>query len=325
MPYGKVLIVDDVESNLYVAKGLLTPYELTVDTVISGFAAIDKIRAGEIYDIIFMDHMMPHMDGVETTHKLRAMGYRGVIVALTANALTGNREMFIENGFDEFISKPIDITFLNSILNMFIRDRHPKEAKKYSAEMMDSSKNKTKEITPNLIKAFLRDAENAVATLTNLDIDKDDLKSFITTVHSMKSALANINEYSKSSFAQAMETAGRNNDKDYIRRHINDFKKILNELIDNLKSDISEDSDDSDIQEDLTLLKKHLMIMLEACEEYEDSIVYKNLDILNDKQWKKSTLDEFEKIRNLLFLESDFDAAALLIKKLCQNKLFCMF
>ena len=123
MPYGKVLIVDDVETNLYVAEGLMSAYDLQIETAISGFLTIEKIESGKIYDIIFMDHMMPDMDGIETTLKLRSLGYTGAIVALTANAIVGNAEMFKQIGFDDFISKPIDLRQLNSILNRYIRDK----------------------------------------------------------------------------------------------------------------------------------------------------------------------------------------------------------
>jgi CheY-like chemotaxis protein len=124
MPYGKVLVVDDVTINIYVAEGLMMPYELSVETVNSGFHAIDLIRDGSTYDVIFMDHMMPEMDGIETTQKLRELGYTGTIVALTANALLGNDEMFMQNGFDGFISKPIDTLQLDALLNKFIREKH---------------------------------------------------------------------------------------------------------------------------------------------------------------------------------------------------------
>ena len=124
MPYGKVLVVDDLETNLYVARGLLEPYELNIETVKSGFAAIDLIKKGHIYDIIFMDHMMPEIDGIETTAKIRELGYKGVIVALTANALAGNEDMFKQKGFNDFISKPIDISHLDLCLNKYIRGPH---------------------------------------------------------------------------------------------------------------------------------------------------------------------------------------------------------
>ncbi|MCL2186216.1 MAG: ATP-binding protein [Treponema sp.] len=134
MPYGSVLVVDDVEINLYVACEILLSYKLEVEMADSGIAAIEKIINGKKYDVIFMDHMMPKMDGIETTKKLRELGYTGFIIALTANALVGNDKMFQNNGFDEFIPKPIDINQINTILNKFVRDMHPEEAKKYQPD-----------------------------------------------------------------------------------------------------------------------------------------------------------------------------------------------
>jgi PAS domain S-box-containing protein len=131
MPYGKVLIVDDIETNIYVASGLLKPYGLTIESVTSGQMAIDAVKAGKTYDIMFMDHMMPGMDGIEATKIIRGLGYNLPIVALTANAIIGNAETFMSNGFDAFISKPIDVRQLAETLHKFVRDRHPMEAAKY--------------------------------------------------------------------------------------------------------------------------------------------------------------------------------------------------
>ena len=126
MTYGSVLIVDDVETNLYVARGLMSPYGLSIDTVLSGFDAIRRIESGKTYDVIFMDHMMPRMDGIETTNRIRSLGYLRPIVALTANAVVGQAEVFLLNGFDGFISKPIDPRRMNQTLNELIRDKHNK-------------------------------------------------------------------------------------------------------------------------------------------------------------------------------------------------------
>ena len=127
MPYGKVLVVDDVSINLHVAVGLMRPYQLNVETASSGFQAIDMIKSGKTYDVIFMDHMMPQMDGIEATHQLRTLGYTGAIVALTANALAGNDQMFLRSGFDGFISKPIDMRHLDAVLHTFIRAKYVDE------------------------------------------------------------------------------------------------------------------------------------------------------------------------------------------------------
>jgi signal transduction histidine kinase/ActR/RegA family two-component response regulator len=118
----RVLVVDDVDINLEVAKGLMEPYGLIVDTVLSGKEAIEKIRNGEPrYDMILMDHMMPEIDGIEAVRIIRkeidSEYARNIpIVALTANALAGNAEMFMEKGFNGFLSKPIEIKPLDETL-----------------------------------------------------------------------------------------------------------------------------------------------------------------------------------------------------------------
>ena len=121
MPYGSVLVVDDVDSNLFVAKGLLVPYLLQVDTASSGYEAINLIKKGKVYDIIFMDHMMPEMDGIEALRAIRKTGYKHPVVVLTANATRNAKEMFLEAGFDAFVSKPIDPYLLDEVLNKYIK------------------------------------------------------------------------------------------------------------------------------------------------------------------------------------------------------------
>ncbi|MDR2476587.1 MAG: response regulator [Treponema sp.] len=138
MPYGKVLVVDDVETNLDVAKGLMLPYGLSIDFASSGVDAIKKIRAaGENagssrYDLVLMDHMMPGMDGVEAVRIIRSeidSDYARTVpvIALTANALAGNEEMFLTHGFNAYISKPIDVMQLDVALNTWVRNKQSKE------------------------------------------------------------------------------------------------------------------------------------------------------------------------------------------------------
>jgi len=123
MPNGSVLVVDDIETNLYVAKGLLELYGIKTKTCTSGQEAIELIKQGNIFDIVFMDEMMPVMSGTETMNALRQMGYKQPIVALTANAMIDQAEEFIRNGFDGFISKPIQSKQLNAILQKYVRDK----------------------------------------------------------------------------------------------------------------------------------------------------------------------------------------------------------
>ncbi|GHV91341.1 hypothetical protein AGMMS50268_18440 [Spirochaetia bacterium] len=111
MPKGRALVVDDVQTNLDVAQRLMQPYGLRVDGVKSGPEAIELIRSGNPpYDMIFMDHMMPGMDGIETTRIIRKLDTEYArdlpIVALTANALAGNRELFFQNGINRLVQQP---------------------------------------------------------------------------------------------------------------------------------------------------------------------------------------------------------------------------
>jgi CheY-like chemotaxis protein len=119
--------VDDTEANLYVAKLLMVPYGLQIHTATSGYEAIALIRDGQAYDILFMDHMMPKMNGMEATRIIRDLGYAAPIIALTANAVVGQADIFLTNGFDGFIAKPIDMRLLDVTLNKYIYDKQPPE------------------------------------------------------------------------------------------------------------------------------------------------------------------------------------------------------
>jgi signal transduction histidine kinase/CheY-like chemotaxis protein/HPt (histidine-containing phosphotransfer) domain-containing protein len=129
VPYARVLVVDDVATNLDLARGIMKPYGMTVDCVKSGQAAIDLVRKGEPrYNAIFMDHMMPGMDGIEAAQIIRNeidSDYARTIpiIALTANAITGNDKFFLNNGFQDFLTKPIDIIKLNDAINRWVRDK----------------------------------------------------------------------------------------------------------------------------------------------------------------------------------------------------------
>ena len=125
MPHVRVLVVDDVEINLEVAAVCLEPYKMQVDCVDNGQEAVRRIENGEPrYDMIFMDHMMPGMDGIEAVHAIRALKTQYAesipIIALTANALAGNEKMFIENGFQGFLAKPIELQTLDEILHTWL-------------------------------------------------------------------------------------------------------------------------------------------------------------------------------------------------------------
>lgn len=123
----RALIVDDEPMNLVVATGTFRDYGMITETAASGQESIDKFR-DKTYDIVFMDHMMPEMDGVEAMKRLKQMaaekGRSILIVALTANAVSGAREMFLSEGFDGFIAKPIDIMEFERVMKRILPPRN---------------------------------------------------------------------------------------------------------------------------------------------------------------------------------------------------------
>ncbi|MDR2503372.1 MAG: response regulator [Deltaproteobacteria bacterium] len=129
LPYARVLIVDDVQNNLDIAKGMMKPYGMSIDCVHSGQEAIDLVRREQVkYSAIFMDHMMPGMDGLEAVRIIReeiGTEYAKTvpIIALTANAVTGNEDIFMSRGFQAFISKPIDLMLLDALIRRWVRDK----------------------------------------------------------------------------------------------------------------------------------------------------------------------------------------------------------
>jgi len=117
-----VLLVDDFPDNLRVAEGLIRPYQMRVRACRNGREAFDLVQAHD-FDLVLMDHMMPEVDGIEATTRIRALGGRFTvlpIVALTANAMDGMREFFLERGFSDYIAKPIAPAILDTVLARWI-------------------------------------------------------------------------------------------------------------------------------------------------------------------------------------------------------------
>ena len=219
MPYGRVLVVDDVDTNLYVARSLLNFYQINVETASNGYAALDKLEGGDTYDIVFMDHMMPGIDGIETTKILRRNGYREPIVALTANALIGQAEEFLKNGFDGFISKPIQTTHLDAILRKFIKDKHcpdspaeegeaPAEADGGFDDYMQNS-----EILQVVYREFL-DTQAGVAGEIRAALDGGDFQTAQRLAHSLKGLAGLLGDERLVELSGASEKTFRANERD---------------------------------------------------------------------------------------------------------------
>jgi PAS domain S-box-containing protein len=320
MPYGKVLIVDDVETNLYVAKGLMSPYGLSIDTVNSGFETIEKIRSGESYDIVFMDHFMPKMDGIEAAKIMRGMGYTQPIIALTANALTGQAQIFADNGFDGFISKPIDIHQLNAVLNKMVRDKHQGNMPELKRQTEDgrndysTGRSMQPPVNPQLREAFIRDAGKAAVILETMHSNNyrraDDMQIYIINVHAMKSALTNIGETELSGAASRLEEAGRIRNIAVITEETPAFLAALHKVIEKLKPEENEDDTEGGINgDDRYYLQEKLAVIQKACAEYDNKSAKDNLAKLREKIWPHKVMELLDAV-TIHLLHGEFTKAS---------------
>ena len=315
MPYGNVLIVDDVETNLHVTRGLMAPYGLSIELVSSGYEAIEKVKNGKVYDIIFMDHMMPGMDGIEATKIIRELGYTQPVVALTANALIGQVKIFMDNGFNDFISKPIDIRQLNNVLNKLIRDKQTPEV---IAEARRQKDEKAKYVQvmqaadAALQTIFVRDAKNALqvfeSTIKNLaGTSDDDLHLYAVKAHAIKSALANIGEMTLSQMAFTLEKAGKERNRGIIEHKTQGLIDALESIIERSESE----KKSTENEEDADYLRCQLRTISEACADYDIDSANDALTNLSKMSWTNETKELLEQIAGHL-LHSDFEEAGSL-------------
>ena len=309
MPYGKILIVDDVETNLYVAKGLLIPYQLQVEMAGSGKAAIDKVKNGNVYDIIFMDHMMPEMDGIEATKKIRELGYTAPIIALTANAVAGQAENFLSQGFDDFISKPIDMRQMNEVLNKLIRNKQTEETIENARKYKKGATASSEPIDAGLLAIFAKDAKKAIENMSavyeNIDnASEKELDLYSINAHAMKGALSNISEPQCAEKAFELEKAGKDGDREVIKNDTKEFLDILNKII--LKIEANTKKKPEVLTEDKDYLRAELKKIAVACSDYDKKTAKNTLAAIKEKPWTKETEAILDKITELL-LHSEFE------------------
>jgi len=328
MPYGKVLVVDDIESNLYVATCMLTPYRLQVETAGDGFEAVKKVKDGNIYDIIFMDHMMPGLNGIDAMKAIRETGYLKPIVALTANAVSGQEEIFIESGFDGFISKPIDSRELNQYLIGFIRNEQTPEVieearRKQAEEAVDNMTSELEEgLTPEMITFFLRDTEKALKvieeTLAICQADKDAdgelIETFIISTHGMKSVLRNIGEPKLSEVALELELAGKAYDIAVIIKETPKFISSLKSLVEKYQP-VCNNININLTGDDIVYLKDNMEKIKTACQSFDKKTIKLILDEIKVKDWPSHIKDGIIELEAHV-LHSAFDKVKTLVDEI---------
>jgi DNA-binding response OmpR family regulator len=255
------------------------------------------------------------MDGIETTKKLREMGYDEPIVALTANAVAGQAEIFLNNGFNDFLSKPIDIRQMNNTLNKLIRDKQPPEvieAARNEFNTRHNTKPKSKSVNdPAMIEAFVRDAQKALKTLEEImhrnDYnDENNLRTYVINVHGIKNPLINMGRAELSASAMKLESAGRDKNFDVIITETPAFITSLKALVTELTPE--EAQPEEEIKDDVMLLREKLAAIKNACGEYDRKTANDSIDELKNTKWSKSVKDLLYEISECL-LHSDFEEA----------------
>ncbi|MDR2924264.1 MAG: response regulator [Treponema sp.] len=346
-PDAALLVVDDISTNLKVAEGLLAPYKAAVDTCLGGAEAVELVKRRN-YDVVFMDHMMPEMDGIEATAAIRgwekSLAEQGIahnevpIIALTANAVSGMREMFIEKGFNDFLAKPIDISKLDETLTRWI----PKEKRKMGTENRKISKENEGHDPPvpkgtlpppqslvpipgvnmaegialtggtevfyrRVLALFQKDALERLPRLQTVPEAKD-MNNFITHVHSLKSASASIGAAGLSEQAAALEIAGKTGDLAFIKDNLHNFAVQLTELVENIRAAL--EPKEAAIP-DSSLLTAHSSLLTElqtALKSQNTAEIDRILNELNQKQLDPKIREALEKISDDVLMAEFGDA-----------------
>lgn len=258
-PNAHVLVVDDNRMNIRVVEGLLKEYQIKVTYATSGQEALKTIEK-MCFDFVFMDHMMPEMDGIETMHRIRdKVGhyYQKVpIIALTANAVPGNREMFLEEGFNDFVAKPLEMSVLERVLRRNLpeeklvfqtnREQQPvTQQSEGSSDKEESLHIGDLDVEQGLLycggrQAYLEILERCLEEgakereLLDKLYEKQDWKNYTIRVHGLKSTMNSIGAIPLFEMAKKLEMAGKSKDIDYILKEhkdmIGEYIRVMEEL-----------------------------------------------------------------------------------------------
>ena len=251
-PNAKILVVDDNEMNLLVVTSLLKETHIQIDTVLSGTEALTKL-AVEKYDVVFLDHMMPDLDGIQTLKLARDMkdnkNKNAPVIALTANAILGAREMFLREGFSDYLSKPVRPNELEEMLRKYLPPEKIAAPMPVTSSSMMISQTTYESFKPELglmycggnvevyrdiLSVFCRLRENEQAKL-QAALDIGDWQNYLTLIHGLKSTSLSIGGEQTSAAAKKLETACKAKDFAYVRSHHAQAMKLYDRLVEDGK------------------------------------------------------------------------------------------
>ena len=345
VPDYRVLVVDDNKINLKVACGALEPYKFCIDEAKSGRQAIELVEKN-VYDLILMDHMMPEMDGIEATDHIRKNcgenGKKPLIIALSANAYNNAREMFLHNGFQDFISKPLDKNELHQMLCKWIpRERRQSVEGTQEAQEKIMRADKAElfmsgvdvgaamgahtggmEDYLELLELYYMDGAEKTMLLEQL-AEAEDFKNYEIEVHGLKSASANIGAFEFSELAKKHEFAAKEGDFQLIRdglpKLLSEYNFLLCEIERVLKvKGYLKEENAADVTAEENLLpeeetRQRMEEILDDIENFRSKPAAEKTEQLLSENIEKSAKDCLKDVRNRLKMYND-DAAEDLLR-----------
>ncbi len=304
---ASVLLVDDNRVNLKVAEGMMAPYKLKVTCVESGAEALNLMTT-EKFDIVFMDHMMPVMDGVECMYKIREIPgcQYTVVIALTANAISGMREQYLEYGFQGFLAKPMDVKDLDDCLRQFL----PPEKITVSDKPFTSQ---TDDVDLDILRQVYTDGRKKIKLLGSL-LESGDYANYIIEVHALKTVAAIINQKELSQMAKDHEMAGKDGNFDFIRRNFDrlvaQYATVIAHLGDRFADELYQDDQEKEELQEIS--RQELDNIIHDMDSAIADFDMDNFAVLLDKLSKFRVNDEQrELISKMKDAEDDFDYDAL--------------
>lgn len=299
---ARVLIVDDNKVNLKVAEGMMTPYKINVTLVESGPQALSLLEK-EHFDIIFMDHMMPVMDGVEAMLKIREMPEHkdDVIIALTANAISGMKEQYMQMGFQGFLPKPLEAGELDECFRTYL----PKE---YITKLDKPLSTKKDIIDEEILRQVYNDGRKKLKLLAEL-LEKEDFTNYVIEVHALKSVAKLIGEDELSETARQHEMAGKNGDYNFIKKGFDKLIAMYANVIASVAEKFADELFEQQKVEELADISKAELD--KVVEEMHSAISDYDLDGLGELLERMKSYKVSEEHRQLLekmqVAEEDFD------------------
>jgi len=338
-PDAKILVVDDNSVNLNVACGLLKLCKITADTAMSGQQAIDMIKETQ-YDIVFMDHMMPGMDGVEATKIIREMGTKVTIIALTANAVAGAKEEFFAAGMDDWLTKPIDKALFFNLLEKWIP---AEKVTKAQVEMPDSGDSEEPdefrksieqieglcvekglervfdwETYETSLRLLITEIENCNKKL-NSTLAANDMKNFSISAHGMKGALTFVGAEDLSRLAYDLEIASDKEDAAFCAINMTPFLKSLNRLGQSLAAAFDKKPKTNGPIVIPPQLPSIFEKLTAALNQTDYLAIDEGIERLNEFDFSSPLDEEIEKIKDAVLM-MDYENAIKTMKELLQNQ-----